>query len=227
MRPQPYTMTPTYIIKFHKKMLFSHPICVIIDWVIKMDKEKELPKRKDIRLKHYDYSSPGGYFLTICASKRCNYFWKNVGTTIGRPQDVSLTFYGNIVDEAINNIPSIYPALEVDSYVIMPDHIHLLLVVHADEYGRPMVAPTMSRVVQHLKGYVSKRIGCSIWQKRFVDHVIRNHEDYEEHIKYICENPIKWSLKYMNNEEYVDVCNTKHNLPIITPNTEIKKENSR
>ena len=99
-----------------------------------MDKEKELPKRKDIRLKNYDYSSPGGYFLTLCTSERRNYFWENVGATIGRPQDVILSHYGNIVDEAINNIPSIYPALDVDRYVIMPDHIHLLLIIRADEY---------------------------------------------------------------------------------------------
>ena len=152
-----------------------------------MDNKKELPKRKDIRLKNYDYASPGAYFLTICTSKRRNYFWANVGATIGRPQDVVLSQYGNIVNEAIKNIPAIYPALEIDCYVIMPDHIHLLLIIRADEYGRPMVAPTLSRVVQQLKGYVTKRVGCSIWQKLFVDHVIRNREDYEEHIKYIYE----------------------------------------
>ncbi len=169
--------------------------------VINMNNEKELPKRKDIRLKNYDCSSSGGYFLTICTSERRNYFWENVGATIGRPQDITLSQYGNIVDEAINNIPSIYPALDVDCYVIMPDHIHLLLIVRADEYGRPMVAPTMSRVVQQLKGYITKRIGSSIWQKLFVDHVIRNRQDYEKHVKYIYENPMKWSLQRLNTEE--------------------------
>ena len=159
--------------------------------------EKELPKRKDIRLKNYDYSSSGGYFLTICTSERRNYFWANVGATIGRPQDVALSSYGTIVDEAINNISSIYPAIDIDCYVIMPDHIHLLLFIRTDEYGRPMVAPTMSRVVQQLKGYITKRIGCSIWQKLFVDHVIRNREDYEEHVKYIYENPIRWQHDHL------------------------------
>ena len=61
-----------------------------------------------------------------------------------------------------------------------------------------MVAPTLSRIVQQLKGYVTKRVGYSIWQKLFVDHVIRNREDYEEHIKYIYENPMR--LQY--NELY-------------------------
>ncbi len=156
-----------------------------------------MPKRKDIRLKNYDYSSSGGYFLTICTSERRNYFWANVGATIGRPQDVALSSYGTIVDEAINNISSIYSAIDIDCYVIMPDHIHLLLFIRTDEYGRPMVAPTMSRVVQQLKGYITKRIGCSIWQKLFVDHVIRNREDYEEHVKYIYENPIRWQHDHL------------------------------
>ena len=166
-----------------------------------MENEKDLPKRKDIRLKNYDYSSSGVYFLTICTSERRNYFWANVGATIGRPQDIALSEYGNIVDKAINNIPYVYPALDVDHYVIMPDHIHLLLIVCADECGRPMVAPTMSRVVQQLKGYITKRIGHSIWQKLFIDHVIRNREDYEEHVKYIYDNPIRWQYDRSNADE--------------------------
>ena len=79
----------------------------------------------------------------------------------------------------------------------MPDHIHLLLFVHSDENGRPMVAPTMSRVVQQLKGYVTKRIGVSIWQKLFFDHIIRNKEDYLEHAKYIYDNPKKWCYEHL------------------------------
>ena len=166
-----------------------------------MESEKELPKRKSTRLKNYDYSTTGAYFLTICTSERRNYFWDNVGATIGRPQDVVLSRYGSIVDEAINNIPSIYPTVEVDCYVIMPDHIHLLLIIRADEYGRPMVAPTMSRVVQQLKGHITKQIGCSIWQKLFIDHVIRNREDYEKHVKYIYENPMRWYYDELYSEE--------------------------
>ena len=163
--------------------------------------DKELPSRKRNRLKHYDYSSCGAYFITICTPDRRNYFWNGVGATIGRPQDVDLSQYGKLVDEAINNIPSIYPALKLDHYVIMPDHIHLLLIIRADEYGRPMVAPTISRVVQQLKGYITKRIGHSIWQKLFFDHVIRNRQDYEEHVKYICDNPVKWVIQNPNTEK--------------------------
>ena len=54
-----------------------------------------------------------------------------------------------------------------------------------------MVAPTMSRIVQQMKGYITKRIGFAIFQKLFFDHVIRNQQDYEEHLKYIYENPLR------------------------------------
>ena len=63
--------------------------------------ENDLPKRKKNRLEHYDYSSCGVYFLTICTSKRENYFWDNVGATIGRPQDIILSERGKIVEESI------------------------------------------------------------------------------------------------------------------------------
>ena len=55
-----------------------------------------------------------------------------------------------------------------------------------------LVAPTISRVIKQLKGIVSKQIGNTIWQKSFYDHIIRNHEDYEEHLRYIYENPMRW-----------------------------------
>ena len=146
-------------------------------------------KRKRNRLENYSYSSCGAYFLTICTVERRNYFWENVGATIGRPSGIKLSTYGEIVDDAINNIPKIYPAILVDRYIIMPDHIHILLQIKEKENGRPMVAPTVSRVVQQMKGHVTKQIGKSIWQKLFFDHIIRDSQDYEKHLKYICENP--------------------------------------
>ncbi len=167
--------------------------------------KSQLPDRKKNRLENYDYSSCGAYFITICTAQRKNYFWKNVGATIGRPpaeamETINLSSFGKIVDEAINNISEIYPSVMVDIYVIMPDHIHLLLLICADERGRPMVAPTMSRIVNQLKGHVTKRTGTPIWQKSFFDHIIRNREDYEEHLKYIYENPMRWYFKEENTK---------------------------
>ncbi len=86
----------------------------------------EYETRKEIRLKDYDYSSTGVYFVTVCTKDRENILWEDVGTTIGRPSEIKLSHYGKIVDDAINNIPNIYPCVTVDHYVIMPDHIDYL-----------------------------------------------------------------------------------------------------
>jgi len=152
----------------------------------------DLPKRKNTRLREYDYASPGGYFITICTKDRRNLFWENVGATTGRPQDVCLSSYGKIVDIAIQNIPLHYEAVTVEHYVVMPNHIHLLLQIRCLDDGRPMVAPTISTVMQQMKGYVTKRIGFPVWQKLFYDHVIRNEQDYLDICEYIENNPAKW-----------------------------------
>lgn len=158
----------------------------------------ELPKRKPNRLPNFDYSAPGAYFITICTKDKRNLFWTDVGASIARPQ---LTRWGKVAANAICDIPKHYPAISVDRYVVMPNHIHLLLQINTDENGRPMVAPTVSRVVQQLKGYVTKRIGYSIWQKLYYDHVIRGREDYNEINKYIYENPARWFYDELYSEE--------------------------
>ncbi len=161
-----------------------------------MDNKEKDPKRKYPRIKNYDYSNVGAYFITVCTSQRRNYFWQSVvGACTARPQnpcDIKLSEYGKIADDAINNIPKIYPNVTVDNYVIMPDRIHLILIIHSDECGRAMHAPTVMRVIQQMKGYITKQIGLPIWQKSFFDHIIRNREDYEKHIKYIYENPLRF-----------------------------------
>ena len=155
--------------------------------------KESLPRRKRNRLESADYRSCGVYFITVCTvNRRCLLGKTTVGAATGRPQGGGLSPYGEIVDEAIGNISSVYPTVSVDDYVIMPNHIHLLLRIRADECGRPVAAPTMSRVINQLKGYVSKRAGMAIWQKSFYDHIIRDREDYEAHLRYIDENPLRW-----------------------------------
>ena len=152
----------------------------------------ELPKRKPNRLKEYDYSQPSAYFITICTKNKQNIFWKNVGASIARPEQINLSAYGKIVEEAIINISTHYPMITVDNYVIMPNHIHLLLQIQTDHNGRAMLAPTISVVVQQMKGYITKKIGTSIWQKLFHDHVVRGEKDYLKIWNYIEGNPSKW-----------------------------------
>ena len=126
----------------------------------------ELPKRKINRLKEYDYSQPNAYFITICTKNKEKLFWENVGASIARPDNIALSQYGKVVQEAIIKIPHIYPMISVDNFAVMPNHVHLLLQIHADDGGRAMLAPTISVVVQQMKGYVTKKIGASIWQKK-------------------------------------------------------------
>ena len=153
----------------------------------------ERHERKNIRLKEYDYSTPGAYFITVCTKDRKNYFWQNVGASIARPQDIVLTECGKVADVAISNISKKYQVITVDKYVIMPNHLHLLIQIHGDEKGRPMVAPTIKTVIQQMKGYVSKNVGFKIWQKSYYDHVVRGREDYLELCQYIINNPQKWA----------------------------------
>ena len=168
--------------------------------------EGNLPTRKPNRLQNYDYSTPGAYFITICLKDRRNLLWESVGASIARPNRPPLSHYGKIIDEAIRKIPCVYPAFSVDHYVVMPNHIHLLLQIHSDKNGRAMLAPTVSAVVQQLKGIVTKQIGHSVWQKLFHDHIIRNESDYLRIWQYIETNPLKWEADCFYTIESDEQC---------------------
>ena len=151
---------------------------------------EDLPKRKSIRLSDYDYSQNGAYFITICTKDRQCVLWDSVGTGIARPP--RLSHYGTVVDNAIQNIPKHYAGTSIDTYAVMPNHVHLLLRIAGDKDGRAMPVPTISIIVQQMKGYVTKQLGVGIWQTRFHDHVIRNQSDYDEAYRYIENNPLQW-----------------------------------
>ncbi len=149
----------------------------------------ELQTRKRNRLKDYDYSQNGAYFITICVKDRKPILSRIiVGADIIRPYKIELTKYGKIVDFSINSIPLHYDGVFVDNYVIMPNHIHI--IIRIDNSGRMVSAPT---VVAGMKRYVSKQIGKPIWQKSFYDHIIRDEYDYQIRWQYIDDNPAKWS----------------------------------
>lgn len=139
------------------------------------------PVRRQHRLKNYDYSTPNAYFLTICTAGHRSLFWH-------KDQKAALSPYGIIAAQAIQEIPQHYPNITVDTYAVMPNHVHLLLQIHAE--GQNCVS--ISRVIQQFKGAVSKRIGFCVWQKLFHDHVIRNERDYQQIWLYIQSNPDNW-----------------------------------
>ena len=102
-----------------------------------------LPKRKTNRLTGYDYSRPGCYFVTICAKNRRYLFWDEfdwrVGAACGRPR---LSPICTIVEKEIHRLSQIYSMVCVDKFVVMPNHIHLLIRIRFSESGRPQAAPT-------------------------------------------------------------------------------------
>ena len=151
--------------------------------------------RRNIRLKGYDYSQAGVYFVTVCTKDRRPIFWEEsvpVGATCGR---LPLSETGKTVDEEIVHLSAVYPNVWAEKYVVMPNHIHLLICIDGSEDGRPQVAPTISMVVQQFKGSITKQAGRPIWQKSFYDHGIRNQQDYDEIWQYIENNPLKYALK--------------------------------
>ena len=163
--------------------------------------ETELPKRKANRLPTYDYAQNGAYFITICTRKRQQILWadnnletvEDVGAHSVRPQrSPHLSQTGKVVEDAILQIHAHYPAVQLEKYAIMPNHVHLLLMIQREQGGRTLCAPTLSLVIKQMKENVTKHLGHSIWQKSFHDHVIRTQYGFEMIWQYIDTNPQNW-----------------------------------
>ena len=178
----------------------------------------ELPIRKHPRLKRYNYNNNGAYFITVCVKDRREIFGKVI--TVGRdvhiaPDDgipsvpqVILSEYGNIVDKHIKIINSTFKDVQIDKYVIMPNHIHMIIVLNkpdgnmddrtindidngAMRTSRPTVA-IIPKIMRSFKTMVTKEIGFSLWQKSYHDHIIRNENEYWHIWKYIDKNSNRW-----------------------------------
>jgi len=160
----------------------------------------ELPQRKNPRLKDYDYSQNGAYFVTVCTANRKALLSKIVGQAALCLPTVELTEFGKITEKYIENINDVYEYVKVDKYVIMPDHIHLLIIIDRPfdggeiKGGQGADRPTLNDIVRSVKVMVRKEIGYSIFQNSFYDHIIRNEQDLYETRKYIENNPLKWEM---------------------------------
>ncbi|MBQ8748736.1 MAG: transposase [Oscillospiraceae bacterium] len=154
----------------------------------------ELPNRKPNRLETYDYSQNGVYFITVCTQDRKKILSQIVGDGFPVPTSIGL-----IAEEYICRIKEKYLAVFVDRYVIMPDHIHMLIRI---DRGTGNPSPTLGNVVGWYKYQVTKNTnlhmdmpGARLFQRSYYDHVIRNQQDYDEIWEYIDNNPRKWLLK--------------------------------
>ena len=152
----------------------------------------ELQTRKPNRLKNYDDSQNGAYFITICVQDRKPILSQIIVGEGLAPPVLKLLPFGECIKEQINNLEIRYENVKIDNYVIMPNHIHILMRIE-NQTGGASPSPTISRIIQQFKGYVTKQIGESIWQKLYYDHIIRDDIDYQQIWQYIDENPTKWA----------------------------------
>ena len=149
----------------------------------------ELSKRKGPRLKGYDYSAPGMYFLTVCVNNKKHLLGKIVGGGDFDAPKMILSEYGQVLEKHIDFMGEKYDYMKIDKYVIMPNHFHLIL--HITDYpsgASGTAAPynnETSKFISLLKRYCNKKIGKNIWQRSFHDHVIRDKEDYNKIWEYI------------------------------------------
>ena len=145
-----------------------------------------LRPRQNSRLHGYDYKSGNYYFVTICTDRKQCIFGP-----VGKPNQI-----GNAAMQGIEAIPEHFPGVVVDEYVIMPNHVHMILIL-------PQSKSNLSSVVGSYKSYVSKMFhmehpGVTLWQRSFYDHIIRDENVYCEIKRYIQENPLKWNLDEYN-----------------------------
>ena len=176
----------------------------------------ELPKRKVNRLPEYDYSGSGAYFITICVRDKspilCSIIpaadARTSGPAVGgeakpgpSPTPVGadaligpkcqLSAKGQTVRKYIESM-SRTEGVNVDKYVIMPNHIHLLISIDSGPMRASAPTASIPGIIRSFKGLVTKALGENIFQRSYHDHIIRNEADYLLHWNYIDTNPARW-----------------------------------
>jgi putative transposase len=156
-------------------------------------------QRKHPRSKDHDYSQDGYYHVTICTIENASILSKVI---VGRglaPAEIRLTPIGQIIEEQLLELSERYHNVKIDKYVIMPTHLHAIVVIRGDAAGASP-RPTLGDIICAFKS-LSTRVcnqqgnkqGRKLWQSSFYDEIIRNEEAYLQIWQYIDENPAKWS----------------------------------
>jgi putative transposase len=165
--------------------------------------------RRSIRLPGFNYSQAGVYFVTICAFERRCLF--------GRMRDdaVDLGAIGRIVQARWLEMPQRFAHAELDAYVVMPNHLHGILLLHrtpardpghAEGFQKP-VAGSLPTIIRSFKAEVSARAkhagvqpGHPVWQRNYFERVLRDGKEYSAAARYILENPARWHFDHENPE---------------------------
>ena len=167
----------------------------------------ELPKRKSIRLKQFDYSQNGYYFITICTYNRERLLGEFVGQGLCscRFSEISLSMIGEIISSELLQLEKRYPTIKINKHIMMPNHIHAIIVLGNDKQQKTekrqeqSPCPTIGDIICTFKSITTKQCnkndniqGRKIWQPRFHDHIIRNEQEYQQIWQYIDTNTMKW-----------------------------------
>jgi putative transposase len=166
--------------------------------------------RRSIRLRGYDYSSSGMYFATVCTEGKVCLFGEIGGG------EMKLNSAGQAVVETWNSIPERFPAVEVDAYAVMPNHLHGLIFLVGNSFGGgegaassapTSVRPTLGRIMRAFKSIsairvneISGRKGRAVWQRNYFEHIVRRGKDLADIRRYIAENPSRWGSDLENQE---------------------------
>lgn len=175
--------------------------------MVKFDPQKH--HRRSIRLKGYDYAQTGAYFVTIVTYHRDCLF----GAVVN--QEMTLSDFGKIADECWRTIPDHFANVELGSYVIMPNHVHGIIVITNQRRDAALLRPyddpttnndhhkinvkpgSLGAIVRSYKSAVAYRINkehnaTGIWQRNYYEHIIRNETDLQNKTNYIQANPLLW-----------------------------------
>ena len=147
------------------------------------------PIRKTPRLTAYDYSYPGAYFVTICTKERRKILCDIVGEGLCALPSVVMTPIGKVVEDSILYLHTSIEGVAVEKYVVMPNHIHMLVRIFETGGHR---GPPLQKVIGQFKSYTTHCYKGQLWQRSFHDHVIRGEQDYREIWNYIDQNPLRW-----------------------------------
>ena len=157
-----------------------------------------------IRLKDYDYSQAGAYFITVCTHNRECLFGEMANG------EMRLNGLGEIVKMVLLELTHHYEHVELDEFAIMPNHVHSIIILH-DAVGAGLKpAPTIKRhgvpeIVRGFKTFSARHInqtrntpGARVWQRNYYEHVIRNDDELNQMREYITQNQMQWDLDEEN-----------------------------
>ena len=160
-------------------------------------------ERKKLRLANYNYSQTGAYFITLCTKNKQCIFGDVVGDGVHDIPELVLTERGKFVKQQIETMNSIYEDINVEKYIVMPNHVHLLIRIYkadAGSSGTPTPTnDTIPRFVSTLKRFCNKHFGENVWQRSYNDHIVRDEKDYLNIWQYIDCNYLKWKADCFYN----------------------------